>query len=341
MRWPKLFRNSQEYIRSNSGIALFLTNLFLALILLLVQDPWEAFKDTYTHADPFFPVKESDISKVVVGRKGEAVVLNRTIDSWEVSLPNGKGGQGDIERIETFLKGILALRKYTLLSQGNAPRSFAPEFGLDGDEPSLEVFDASGSSLGILYLGSLATRHAGMHVLEPQSGKIWLVRENLKLLSGNSKPDYFFSRSLFSKALSEAPIQSIRLTFLGNSEKNFSLVNSAGEWNLSTTEFSKPASTEEVNRFAETLLRLKADEILFENKEEIVPVRSEENFQVQLQSTSETERLSPIGKTKQGSWVFQRKGLNYKLILDPWTLEPILRKDLADFTSNKGTHSFQ
>ncbi|EQA36194.1 PF14238 domain protein [Leptospira inadai serovar Lyme str. 10] len=340
MRWSKLLRTVPEFIRSNPGISLFLANLFLALLLLLARDPWEVFKDTYAHADPFFPVKESEISKVVVGRKGEAVVLSRTIDSWEVWLSNGKRGRGDSERIETFLKGILALRKYTLLSQGNPPRSLSPEFGLDGDEPSLEVFDASGSSLGILYLGSLATRHAGMHVLEPRSGKIWLVRENLKLLSGNSKPDYFFSRSLFSEVLSDASIQSIRLTFSGHSEKNFSLVNSADDWNLSTSEFSKPASAEEVNRFAEMLFRLKADEISFENKEEIVPIRSDENFQVELQSESETELLSPIGKTKQGSWVFQRKDLNYKLILDPWTLEPILRKDLADFTY-RGRHSFQ
>ncbi|EPG76005.1 PF14238 domain protein [Leptospira fainei serovar Hurstbridge str. BUT 6] len=341
MKLPEFFFKTWGYLKSNPGISLFLTNLFLALILLLARDPWEAFKDTYAHADPFFPVTESDIAKVIIGRKGEAVVLARTIDSWEVSLPNGTEGQGDNERIETFLKGILALRKYTLLSQGNAPRSFAPEFGLDGDEPSVEVFDASESSLGILYLGSLATRHAGMYVLEPKSGKIWLVRENLKLLSGNSKPDYFFSRSLISEAISGTPIQSVRLTFSGHPEKNFSLVNSAGEWNLSAAEFSKPAAVEEVNVFIEALFRLKADEILFENKEEIVPVRSDENFQIELKSASETELLSPIGKTKQGSWIFRRKDLNYKLILDPWTLEPILRKDLADFTSYKGAHSFQ
>ncbi|TGK06196.1 DUF4340 domain-containing protein [Leptospira fletcheri] len=329
-----VFRSAKTILpglKANRGATFFAFNLLLAFLLLLVKDPWGCFQDTYSNSDPFFPLKESDIARIKVGRKGEIVSLSRTLDSWEVALPDGTTGPGDSERIVELLKAAVSLRKFTLLVRNSTFPS--PEFGLSEDEPSLEIFDTSGKSTGILFIGSSAPRNSGVYVSEPEGRNIWLVKENLKTLIGNGRKDYFLSHSLFPDRFSYGKIRSLKIEFPSDPKKGFSLTSADNGWILSTNLFSKSVEQNTVNDFLEKLLGFKADEISLVARESL-PLAPQEKFQIRLDTDSGTKILSPFGKDRQGSWIFRLSGMKYELIVDPWTMETILDKDLADFTSS-------
>lgn len=323
-------------LKTNRGLALFVFNLLLAFLLLLAKDPWGCFKNTYSNSDPFFPLKESDISGIKVGRKGEIVSLSRTLDSWEATLPDGTTGPGDSERILELLKAVVSLRKFTLLARNSVFPS--PEFGLSEDEPSLEIYDISGKSLGILFIGSSAPRNSGVYVSEPEGKNVWLVKENLKTLIGKGRKDYFLSHSLFPDRFSYGKIRSLKIEFPSDPKKGFFLTNTDNGWILSANLISKSAEQNTVNDFLERLLGLKADEISLVAGESL-PLEPQEKFRILLDTDSGTRILSPFGKDRQGSWIFRLSGMKYELVVDPWTMETILDKDLTDFTSSPQVRS--
>ncbi len=328
----------QETAKKNPGISLLLFNLFLGFFLIGLKDPGGWFANTYKNADPFFDIDEEEIHTIVSGRKGQESRIERNLDGWTVTLESNFSAPGDSGRIEELIKVSLALRKFTLLSGSDA--AISSEFGLDGDEPVLEFLDVSGKSLGKIIIGALAQKSSGTYVMD-QTNKIWLVKENLKLVTGGGKRDYFLTRSLISDLPTREKILEIHVQNSLRSEEYRLTQDDQKNWVLQVSNRDIPVLTEEVEKFIDLLKNLKADEIYFNKFEEIQPVSTKQNFRIEIRTNTDTYSIFPVGLNKLGSYVFQRVGLDYKLVLDPWNLERILQKDLSDFTIPSGPSNKQ
>ena len=309
-------------------ILLFLGNILLAVLLLIAKDPWDWFKKTYQNSEAFYKIRSEEIQTIISGRKGQESILNRDLDGWTVRLSSGLVLPGDSARIEELIQACLHLRKFTLLSETNVVSK--KEFGLGGDEPVLELKDVSGNSLGKILIGAPVRKGSGTYILD-ENNQIWLVKENLKSVTGGGKLDFFLSRSLVPPFPSREKVSEIKIS--GFSSRDFTLSKQGENWILETLGRQLQASSEEVENYLEEIKKLSADEVLLEKSEEYSRVPKDRNFKIEIVTTTDRYLVSPIGMTKLGSYVFQREGLSYRLVLDPWSLERILQKDLADFST--------
>lgn len=309
-------------------ILLFFGNILLAVLLLIAKDPWDWFKKTYQNSESFFKTTPEEIQTIISGRKGQESILNRDLDGWTVQLPSRLVLPGDSSRIEELIQTCLHLRKFTLLSESNSVSK--EEFGLGGDEPVLELKDVSGNSLGKILIGAPVRKGSGTYILD-EKNQIWLVKENLKSVTGGGKLDFFLSRSLVPPFPSREKVSEIKIS--GFSSINFTLHKQADNWILETSGQQIGASSEEVENYIQEIKKLSADEVLLEKSEELSLVPKDRDFKIEIVTSTDTYSVSPIGMTKLGSYVFQREGLSYRLVLDPWNLERILQKDLADFST--------
>ncbi|TGN02004.1 DUF4340 domain-containing protein [Leptospira dzoumogneensis] len=319
-----LHRIYKEYPR----IILFFGNILLAILLLIAKDPWDWFKKTYQNSESFYKTKSEEIQTIISGRKGQESILNRNLDGWTVQLPSGLVLPGDSARIEELIQACLHLRKFTLLSESNSVSK--EEFGLGGDEPILELKSVSGNSIGKILIGAPVRKGSGTYILD-EKNQIWLVKENLKSVTGGGKLDFFLSRSLIPPFPSREKVSKIAIS--GLSSIDFNLSKQGENWTLETSGSQILASSEEVENYLEEIKKLSADEVLLEKSEEYSPVPKDRNFKIEIVTSTDRYLVSPIGMTKLGSYVFQREGLSYRLVLDPWNLERILQKDLADFST--------
>ncbi|WP_244283219.1 DUF4340 domain-containing protein [Leptospira neocaledonica] len=324
-KYSNLLRNTHK---ENPQILLFFGNILLAILLLIAKDPWDWFKKTYQNSESFYKIKSEEIQTIISGRKGQESILNRNLDGWTVQLPSQLVLPGDSARIEELIQTCLHLRKFTLLSESNSVSK--EEFGLGGDEPILELKDVSGNSLGKILVGAPVRKGSGTYVLDDKN-QIWLVKENLKSVTGGGKLDFFLSRSLVPPFPMREKVSEIRIS--GLSSINFTLSKQAENWILKTSGGQIIASSEEVENYLEEIKKLSADEVLLGRSEEYSAVPKDRNFKIEIVTVTDRYVVSPIGLTKLGSYVFQREGLSYRLVLDPWNLERILQKDLADFSS--------
>ncbi|TGK05552.1 DUF4340 domain-containing protein [Leptospira langatensis] len=339
MKRTLLFGQAIEKIREYPGIGLFLLNLILGILLLLVRDPFGKFQNTYANADPFFEIDPERIQTIISGRKGQESVLNRDLDGWTVRLGKDTKAPGDKARIEELIHTCLSMRRFTLLSDSNSHPSPLEEFGLDGDEPVLEFKDVSGNSLGKILLGARAPKASGTYVMD-EKNRIWLVKENLKLVTGAGKQDFFISRNLIPDFPSRELVLEVSVTSASRNE-GFVLLADGENWIVKVSGQEIQANPEEVETFIQAIKKLNADEVLLDRTEEIRPLPPKQNFKIEIKTSTDHYTIHPIGVTKLGSFIFQKKDLEYKLVLDPWNLEPILQKDLSEFTTrtlptNKG-----
>ncbi|MGJ4790180.1 DUF4340 domain-containing protein [Leptospira koniambonensis] len=318
----------RDTYKENPQILLFFGNIILAILLLIAKDPWDWFKKNYQNSEAFYKIKSEEIQTIISGRKGQESILNRELDGWTVQLPSGLVLPGDSARIEELIQTCLHLRKFTLLSESNSISK--EEFGLGGDEPLIELKDVSGNSLGKILVGAPVRKGSGTYVLDDKN-QIWLVKENLKSVTGGGKLDFFLSRSLVPPFPVREKVS--KITISGLSSINFSLSKQNENWILETSGGQIVASSEEVENYLEEIKKLSADEVLLGKSEELTPVPKDRNFKIEIVTITDHYIVSPIGMTKLGSYVFQREGLNYRLVLDPWNLERIVQKDLADFSS--------
>ncbi|MEI1279248.1 DUF4340 domain-containing protein [Leptospira venezuelensis] len=314
--------------REYPQILFFLGNIILAFLLLIAKDPWDWFKKTYQNSEPFYKTKSEEIQTIISGRKGQESVLNRNLDGWIVQLPSGLVLPGDSARIEELIQTCLHLRKFTLLSESSSISK--EEFGLGGDEPIIELKSVSGNSLGKILIGAPVRKGSGTYILD-EKNQIWLVKENLKSVTGGGKLDFFLSRSLVPPFPDREKVSEIKIS--GLASVDFTLSKQDENWILETSSGQILASSEEVENYLEEIKKLSADEVILEKSEEYVPVPKDRNFKIEIVTSTDRYLVSPIGMTKLGSYVFQREGLSYRLVLDPWNLERILQKDLADFSN--------
>ncbi|PJZ25155.1 hypothetical protein CH352_11385 [Leptospira hartskeerlii] len=328
MDFSKLSDLLRSTYKEYPQILLFFANILLAILLLIVKDPWDWFKKTYQNSEPFYKTKSEEIQTIISGRKGQESILNRNLDGWKAELPSGLILPGDSARIEELIQTCLHLRKFTLLSESNSVSK--EEFGLGGDEPIIELKDVSGNSLGKILIGAPVRKGQGTYILD-EKNQIWLVKENLKSVTGGGKLDFFLSRSLIPPFPSREKVSKIAIS--GLSSINFSLSKQDENWILETSGGQIVAYPEEVENYLEEIKKLSADEVLLEKSEELTAVPKDRNFKIEIVTNTDRYLVSPVGMTKLGSYVFQREGLSYRLILDPWNLERILQKDLADFST--------
>ncbi|WP_367897473.1 DUF4340 domain-containing protein [Leptospira sp. WS58.C1] len=324
----KYSRLLRRIYKENPQVLLFFGNILLAILLLIAKDPWDWFKKTYQNSESFFKIRSEEIQTIISGRKGQESILNRNLDGWTVQLPSQLVLPGDSARIEELIQTCLHLRKFTLLSESNSVSK--EEFGLGGDEPILELKDVSGHSLGKILIGAPVRKGSGTYILD-EKNQIWLVKENLKSVTGGGKLDFFLSRSLVPPFPSREKVSEIKI--LGFFSRDFTLKKQGENWILETSGGQIQAFTEEVENYLEEIKKLSADEVFLEKSEELSAVPKDRNFKIEIITTTDRYQVSPIGMTKLGSYVFQREGLSYRLVLDPWNLERILEKDLADFSS--------
>ncbi|TGK00640.1 DUF4340 domain-containing protein [Leptospira semungkisensis] len=331
MKWRELLGSNLQRIRNYPGISLFLLNLFLGILLLLVRDPFGKFQNTYANADPFFDLDPEKIQTIISGRKGQESILNRDLDGWTVHFAQDQNAPGDRARIEELIRTCLSMRKFTLLSDSNSQPSPLEEFGLDGDEPILEFKDVSGNSLGKILLGARAPKSSGTYVMD-EKNRIWLVKENLKLATGAGKQDFFISRNLIPDFPAREFVLEVNVSSASRAQM-FSLVADGENWVLKVSGQEIQADPEEAEAFIQSIKKLNADEVILDKAEEIQSLPPKQDFKIEIKTSTDHYIISPIGVTKLGSFVFRKKDLGYKLILDPWNLDPILQKDLSEFAT--------
>ncbi|TGL58481.1 DUF4340 domain-containing protein [Leptospira sarikeiensis] len=320
----------KEKAAENPALTLFFTNMILGILLFLLYDPGDWFKRNYQNSEAFFKIKSEEIQTIITGRKGQQSILNRHLDGWTVQSSDQSNLPGDPARIEELIQACLHLRKFTQLTESD-PIS-KEEFGLGGDEPILELKDVSGKSIGKILIGAPVRKGSGTYIMD-EKNQIWLVKENLKLATGNGKLDFFLSRSLVPAFPEREKVVQI-VIFPFSNTGNFSLIEEGGSWILQVSGQQIPTSSEEVELYLDQIKKLSADEVLLHNSEPILSIPKNQNFKIEIRTVSDKYVVSPIGMTKLGSYVFQREGLSYKLVLDPWNIERILQKDLAEFAKS-------
>lgn len=330
MNFPEKFLSiGSDYFRRLPGFSLFCTNLLLAALLLLFRDPLGWFGNSYGNSDPIFDMEKEEVYAIVCGRKGQESRMERDANGWIVRLGPDFSAPGDSPRIEGLLNGAISLRRFTLI-QGSENSGTSDHFGLSGDEPVLEIFDRLGNSKGKILIGTNPPRSSGTYIMDDEN-RIWLVKENLKSLTGSGKRDFFLSRSLIPKFPAIETIREIAVRSKTRSEEFRLQQVSPGEWNLEYSGRILSASATEVESFLSILDSLKADEVLLEKTETSLPIPQKQDFEIEIRT--ETERISarPYGMTKWGSYLIRNRDLPYPLVFDTWNLERILQKDISDF----------
>ncbi|WP_165778812.1 DUF4340 domain-containing protein [Leptospira perolatii] len=311
------------------GIYFAVLNFFLFSIWLFVSDPADWFKDSYSNSKPIFSLEELEIGKIVLGRKDHEITISKTDLDWFVETAKIGAGPGDTEKISSFIHSLLSLRKFTRLNNPSEKKIEHPEFGLVGEEPSIEIFAKDGSSFGKISVGSTTDGDRETYILEHPTDTVWLVEENLRPVSGRFAEDYFYSRKLFGEDLSVEEL--IHLEFFMQTAIPFQLIRETEGWVLQEKDQKHRASEQEINLYLRKLLGLKADAFLFPSEEKVFPISKSKFFRFQIRFRFSSIELFPIGVTKDASWVFEKPGLSYKFVVDPWNLEEILHQNPKEF----------
>nr|OCA00959.1 PF14238 domain protein [Leptospira interrogans serovar Copenhageni/Icterohaemorrhagiae] len=135
------------------------------------------------NADPFFPFKKNEIDRIQIGRKGHETVLKKNKGIWFVQVREIET-RPDLEKTFSFLNTILRIKRFTKISTTTDPK----KFGFNGEELKLEIQTESGE-IGKLDIG---ISENGTFVKEPNTGEIWIVKENLNSLLGRGNENFFF-----------------------------------------------------------------------------------------------------------------------------------------------------
>ncbi|TGM04659.1 hypothetical protein EHQ76_07910 [Leptospira barantonii] len=301
--------------RDETALFLILCNLFLGAIYFSVSNPFGFFQKNYQNADPFFPFKTEEVERIQIGRKGHETVLQRIGETWSVRIRETQA-RPDVKKIVSFLNSILRIRKFTKISSS----SDASDFGLNGEELKLEIQSSSGE-IGRLDIGVGDRASSGTFVRIPATGEVWLVEEDLNLLSGRGNETFFFSGFLLPEETSIQEIHTILIQSIG--EKNLRLEieqDSPGRWRpIVVNPILCPG--EDCSEIVSKILSLKAERILKKPfQEKSIPLSHKDRFQIEIRFASgrdEPLHLEWIGNTSGKEPIFRVDSEPILYVIDP------------------------
>ncbi|AVQ13610.1 Uncharacterized protein XB16_3319 [Leptospira santarosai] len=306
----EIFTTFDRFFRQETALVLVLINLILGAVYFLISDPFRSFQRTY---DPFFPFKTNEIERIQIGRKGHEVILEQKSGTWSF-LIRGIKTRPDSQKIASFLKAILNIRKFTKISS----TSHSKEFGLNGEELKLEIQTESGE-IEKLDIGASARPENGTFIREPKTGNIWFVEENLNFLAGRGDENFFLSSFLIPENVSIQEIHTILIHSSKNENVAFQIEQTEpGKWK---PNFSVPrlCPNEDCSQTVLKILTLKAERILKEPFEEkIFPLHSKDRFQVEVRLRSNSFlSLEWIGNTSDKEPIFRSDSDSILYVIDP------------------------
>lgn len=308
----------RRFFREETALFLILCNLFLGGVYLSISNPFGFFQRTYQNADPFFPFKTNEVERIQIGRKGHETVLEKKGETWTVQIRETEA-RPDVKKILSFLNSILRIRKFTKIASTSS--TAAPEdFGLSGEELKLEIQSSSGE-IGKLDIGVGDRSSNGTFVRIPETGDVWLVEENLNLLSGRGNESFFLSSSLIPENFSIQEIHTI-LIYSGE-KKNVRLEieqNAPGRWRPIVTD-PLLCPGEDCSEIVSKIFSLKAERILKKPfQEKSIPLSAKDRFQIEIRFTNDSNEalhLEWIGNTAEKEPIFRVDSDSILYVIDP------------------------
>jgi hypothetical protein len=215
--------------KNNLSLSLTIINLLLFIIVFLQKDPLSLFVKSYETSDKFFDLKQSDITKVIYGRKNEESSNKELfIDNseWSIKTKDGISTFADSEKINQLLKALLEARKFTIAATG---KDKFGDYGLENND-AIEIQIYSGETQkGKLTLGNAGGGGAFTHVIWNDSDDIYIIEDSLKPLLGRGADDFFFNKRISPTNLSSGDLISISLKSK-DSKKNYDLEKKDEKW---------------------------------------------------------------------------------------------------------------
>ena len=246
-----------QFSMNNIAFTLTAANIVFLLLILLVKDPFGLRISSYDKASLFYNAS-ANINKITIEKtkvSDSKFELKKEKEDW-LLFAKGKTLPVDKEKIETLLKSISNIRKYTLVSSS---KEKADEYGFNEDEIKLELFDNS-NSIGYFLVGSaVATDANSSHIKWKDSNDIFLVEENLKATTNRADFLHFLNKKISPTEISSEEIIGITLKKTGN---NFELRKSKS-WSLESPRKGDIAN-EDLATTLSKLSSINADEIVLD-----------------------------------------------------------------------------
>lgn len=246
-----------QFCMNNIAFTLTATNIVFLLLILVVKDPFGFRISSYDKASTFFnsntTINKINIEKTKVPDSKFELKLEN--EDWSLSA-KGKKLPVDKDKIDTLLKTLGNIRKYTLVSSS---KEKSDEYGFNEDEIKVEIFN-NANSLGYFLVGSVSANDANSsHVKWNDSNEIYLVEENLKAASNRADFAYFLNKKLSPAGITSEDIIGITLKKNGN---NYELRKTKG-WNLESPKKGEIAN-EDMATSLSKLSSVNADDIVLE-----------------------------------------------------------------------------
>ena len=215
--------------KNNLSLSLTIINLILFIIVFIQKDPLSLFIKTYETSEKFFDLQQSDITKLIYGRKNEESSNKELFienSNWNIKTKDGISIFADSEKVNQLLKALLEARKFTIAATGNDKFG---DYGLNNND-AIELQIYSKDTLkGKLTLGNAGGGGAFTHVLWNDSDNIYIVEDSIKPLLGRGADDFFFNKRISPLNLSSGDLISISLKSK-DSKKDYDLEKKDDKW---------------------------------------------------------------------------------------------------------------
>lgn len=310
--------------KKHLSLSITIINLLLLIIVFFQKDPFSIFIKTYESSEKFLNISQSDITKIIYGRKNDTSsskeLFLEKLD-WKVKSNDGIIIDADVEKVNQLIKALLEARKFTTAAEGK--EKFA-DFGLDNSD-ALEIQIYSGEAVkGKMTLGNAGGGGSFTHVLWNDSEAIYIVEDSLKPLLGRGADDYFFNKRISPLNLSSGDLQTISLKSK-DLKKGFELEKKDNKWVKNPSNEEVP--NELINPLLNKISSLMADNIIFEKD---LPKLDSSNYKLiysfkeQGGNNSKSITLNILGKDSSDSFYLKKDSNNFIYKIQEYQIKKII-----------------
>ncbi len=310
--------------KKHLSLSITIINLLLLIIVFFQKDPFSIFIKTYESSEKFLNISQSDITKIIYGRKNDTssskeLYLEKL--DWKVKSNDGIIIDADVEKVNQLIKALLEARKFTTAAEGK--EKFA-DFGLDNSD-ALEIQIYSGETVkGKMTLGNAGGGGSFTHVLWNDSEAIYIVEDSLKPLLGRGADDYFFNKRISPLNLSSGDLLTVSLKSK-DLKKGFELEKKDNKWVKNPSNEEVP--NELINPLLNKISSLMADNIIFEKD---LPKLDSSNYKLiysfkeQGGNNSKSITLDILGKDSSDSFYLKKDSNNFIYKIQEYQIKKII-----------------
>ncbi|MCB1325930.1 MAG: DUF4340 domain-containing protein [Spirochaetales bacterium] len=327
-------------LKAAPGLAIFLLNAGLVIVLILQLNPFNIFQTGYAAADPVLEVDQSDVVRIeIVDRDtdGQAIVLERGDRlapqrpeeqddaptppeagprygwsmSWQKAAPEASESfAADADRVAQFFMDLREVRDYYALPRSpEQDRELGMARNSNGRYECLQIrlFEEGESEPQVLYVGRSASRGTESYVRLNEDDEVYLVQANLRSATGSGEPYYFRNRRVFPDHLQADLITGLSARFASGGAVE--LRHQTGAWQMLQPVLNA-ARTQAVESLLRDIAGWKASEFPEAPPADLDRSRALElrlTYRGRDNITDEHEFvLDVLGKSEYSSWVVRR-----------------------------------